>query len=212
MDEIQSSYPQRLNLHELIVQETALLAEILENEGEILPEIEIALKTSQKDLQYKIDAYHQVMERLALEVEYRSKKAEHQKFIQKKCEAILEKMRESIKDVMLHHDKKRLTGKDIGFMLTRTKPSISLKEGKTLEDIPDLLKRQKIQVYLDKEVILKLYQTDPETFLSLYEKVLSIEPSYALKKFENLKSRKDLSDERESTLGRDLPSHEVSES
>lgn len=101
-------------------------SQIEASKGEITPELETALTQTQVDLLSKIDAYHAVMERLDLSVEYWKRKEDDAKAVRKSLESAVDNFKERLKMTMLGMDQKTLVGDEIIFTLNPTRGKVEI--------------------------------------------------------------------------------------
>jgi hypothetical protein len=133
------------SLRSIVAQTKDIVAAIVENNGEITPEIEVALMVIEERTPAKIDAYAVVMERMEMESKYWAEKAEYYKRVSNSCKNVREKLRENIKYAMEQLGTKELMGRDVRFRLSSSTPKLVINE-----DI------------LDREYLKTEYVTSPD--------------------------------------------------
>lgn len=179
-----------MNLIQILDNEHSLLKQILENEGEIFPELEALVRENSLLLTTKIDAYSKVMDRLKLEMEYRKQKLQKETEVYDGCEKTLERMKSCLKVAMQVSGKDELKGKDIRFKLVKSKPSMELRAGLEFKDCPKSFIRTKVVESLDKEAILNLAKSGQ--FKREIGLLIDFRENYALRIYPNTQDRKEL--------------------
>lgn len=125
-------------LLELLSNEQTILNSIIEAEGEILPDFEHVMKENKLALHYKIDAWDSVLERLDQEIELWKRREEEIYRVRKKIEACADRMRESLKQAMEHHEITELNGSWSRFKLVIGAPKVEVIKEPTQEQLSDL--------------------------------------------------------------------------
>lgn len=118
MSENNKSLPQLVQTSQVLIQA------LLESNGEITPEIEAALIEVDVKLPQKIDNYQAVLDRLDMESEYWSARAESFAKMAKGCKSAKERLKDSLKFAMKALETDELIGNDCRFKLSNSKPKM----------------------------------------------------------------------------------------
>lgn len=180
--------PTQLTLADLLASEAALIAMIVDKEGEITPELDEAFKTSELCVRKKIDSYAYVIERLEAEALFRSNRAKHEKDIQARLENVAERMREGLKFAMRQHNRTELKGELIRYSLAKSKPSVELRPEISPQEIPDKYKRIKVEV--DKTRVLEDWVNGSSVVKEDIAHSFEIKESVSLRKYDNTQAKR----------------------
>lgn len=101
---------------------------ILDNSGEITPEIENALQVVEASLTQKADQYSFLIERLEFESEYWKAKAQEFNKIAQACTTARERMKDRIKVAMNILGLEEINGKDVRFKLQKSNPKLVIED------------------------------------------------------------------------------------
>jgi hypothetical protein len=99
---------------------------IIENFGELTPEIIEKFTINQIETKEKLDAYDVIMDRFELNEQYFKQKADSINVISKAFKVARETMRERLKAFMLEKNLYEIKGSDVRFIITDTQPSLKL--------------------------------------------------------------------------------------
>lgn len=117
------------SLSELLKEEHTLLEAIVENEGEILPDLEKTLKENKDLLSSKVESYSMLIDRLDKETELFKAKEDEFKFARQSLEKTRKRIWESLKEAMRFNDMEELRGQTVRLRLKRSQPIIEILEG-----------------------------------------------------------------------------------
>lgn len=142
------------NLYEIIQQTTNVIQAIMENGGELTPELEQALSNIQLQYAEKVDGYQFFIERVEKEKEYWQEKAEYYFKIAQSLDVLRSKLRNNIKQAMLILQQDVAKGNDTKFKLVNHKPKLiideTLLEPKWIMEVKTLVPdREKIRACLE---------------------------------------------------------------
>lgn len=181
-------------LKQNLSNENLLLYAILDGEGEITPEIEQALIDTERSLESNVDWYFHFKKRLESEMEYRKANADRERAIQRRIEEMVERLDESLKENMIQHHKKEISGIDYRFCLSKTKPKIELRGGVSIDELPTSLVRTKLIRELDKELVREVLDGDDALMNKFFQKV----EGYSLRSYPNTRSPKQIDNSKRS--------------
>ena len=112
----------------LVTKSQSITNQIIENGGELTPELEEQLDNVTLDVGEKIDNYNFVMERIKIEETYWKSKADQMTRIARGCKNMRDRMKTSIKEAMKAMDTKEVEGFNYRFKLTNVKPKLIVDE------------------------------------------------------------------------------------
>lgn len=163
------------SMAELTSYSVYLNQEIINNMGEITPEIEQALIDLDIKTKDKVDAYSYAMEKMELEAQYWKEKAEAAMRICKAFTTSRERMNTILKNRMLVDGNNELLGNSAKFKLVPLKPKMMIDE-KFLED-----------KFYREEVLKKVDRSLIEDAIKQGEAVagVTLEPVFALRQLNN---------------------------
>lgn len=113
-------------LYEITNNSRDIVVKLMENGGELTPELEEELKNIEVVLSHKIDAYQEVIRRAEHEVDYWKQREDEAKSVRKSCENIVDKLKSYIKHGMITLQRQELVGQYARFFLKRSKPSLKI--------------------------------------------------------------------------------------
>lgn len=122
---------------------------LIENEGEITPDLEERLNQLQIDLPEKVDAYVFIMEALEAQEAMYKKRAEFFSRLAKSHSGTRERIKERIKFLMQQGNKDEVLGNDYRFKLSPSKPSLKV----NTELLPAKFTREVVLFEVDKKAI-----------------------------------------------------------
>lgn len=137
-------------LLELVTAGQNMTRSIIENGGELTPDLEKALSMVEIEVPAKIDQYVEVLDRLDMEEVYWKSKAKERTAIAKGCANASKRLRDTLRSTMKVFDFKEIFGNDYRFLLTTSAAKLVV-ENESL--IPQEFKMQVTEWVLDKEKI-----------------------------------------------------------
>ena len=141
---------QNKSLALIVAQSSTIVQSIIENGGELSPELEAELEESAKDVQTKAEAYAVIWERMEAEAELWKRKAEEMSRIAKSCLSVREKLKERLAWAMQELDVKEITADSYRFKLAKTSGSLEILD----EDaVPADFKSEKVSTVIDKKAL-----------------------------------------------------------
>lgn len=149
---------------------------ILENQGEMSPELEKRLEFNTTALMSKVDNYVFIEDHLEMNANYWKDKAEACKAVAARYEHAQEKLRNRIKLVMTEMGRKELLGEHYRYYLAQYKPKVVISQP---EKIPSECKMVIQELVPDKDKIKSLLEEGFEV------PGASLEPVFALRLAEN---------------------------
>lgn len=112
----------------LVSEMHSILAEIINAEGELTPELEAMFDSVSSDLAIKADGYAFFMDRLKNEADFWKAKADGYYKVSQSCKNLRERLNDSIKNAMRVLDKTEIEGNDMRFVLSKLENKISIDE------------------------------------------------------------------------------------
>lgn len=183
-------------LPDLLEEQRELLNLLGEDDGEMIPILERALAENEALLKAKIDAYAYLIKRFKNEVEFRKRESQKEKLISRVCENKIARIESNLKAFMAEHNKSELMGLKDGFITyLAPQPSIELKEGIELDDVPNEFKRLKTILELDKLAVQKALKEGGQVVQDMLRKyfdfristIIKAKPNTEMKKLEKKK-------------------------
>lgn len=138
-------------LKELVLDSSAIAQQLIENNGELTPELETALTENIQNLPSKIDGCQAVLERLENEAAYWKAKSDEFLAVSKTVSNTRERLRDYIKVTMLSNGVKELKGLDTRMCLQNSKPKLLIEESR----LPEEYKRQVVSIEIDRDKIIQ---------------------------------------------------------
>lgn len=120
------------SLYDLTSESLDLTQKIIENGGELTPELEKQLVINETNLACKVDNYVTFVERLEMEESYWRKKAAECDTIARGYSKANARLRDNIKNVLLASGKDEIKGNDYRYKLTASQPSLVIDDEKTI--------------------------------------------------------------------------------
>lgn len=136
------------SLPELVRQANLIEQQILDNEGEITPEIEAILDEVSTALIQKADGYSVMIDRSKLAAEYWSNEAKKLQAVSRSCKNFGERLKDRIKMTMLESEKIEISGSNQTFKLSKIAPRLVIDDQDSLP--PKYLKEIKV-IEVNKE-------------------------------------------------------------
>jgi hypothetical protein len=165
------------SLSTIVSEMSVIVSAIIENGGELTPELESAFDNVGTDLATKCDGYAVFMERLETEADYWKAKADSYSKVSKSCKALKERLNDNIKFAMRTLNTDEVKGGDVRFKLSKLAPKVVLNE----EKIPQEYKMQVTEWVPDKERI----KVDLQNGCAI--EGAGLEDVYSLRKYANKK-------------------------
>jgi hypothetical protein len=128
----------------------ALENEILDNGGELTPELELSLEITEKNLIEKVDKYVYLIDRLEMGAEFFKAKQEEAAKLKKSYESTIDNLKERLKFAMKTLNTNELRGLEYCYKLAKSKPKVKIENP---ESLPMEFVREKISYEPDKEKI-----------------------------------------------------------
>ena len=135
--------PQNPTLSNIVLESTQILQEIIENGGELTPELEIMMQEKNIQLAGKVDAYAYVWEEMDMRYDQFKKKADEFMRIARSCRKVRDSLKERMAWAITEMGKDSVEGEDYRFKLAKT-------VGKLVIDV-----EKDIPVAFVKEIIVK---------------------------------------------------------
>jgi len=151
----------------LMRESDRLMQSIVENAGEITPEIETEIDVNAASISLKIDKYNFILERIDKEIEFFDCKERQMKTIKKSFESTKQQIRNRIKDIMLSKGIKELIGKEYKFVLSESQPKLIVDES----ILPSEYKMQVVSYESDKDLIKDAIKSGKQIIGAIFEKV-----------------------------------------
>jgi len=151
----------------------ALENQILDNGGELTPELELSLEINEKNLIEKVDKYVYLIDRLEMGAEFFKAKQEEAAKLKKSYESTIDNLKERLKFAMKTLNTNELRGLEYSYKLAKSKSKVKIEN---LESIPMEYVREKISYEPDKEKIFAALE------IGLQIPGATLEDSYSLRK------------------------------
>lgn len=119
-----------MSLHESVKDSHSLELAIIENGGELTPELEASLTQISLDVAESVDRTHFALDRIENAVGYWKAKAAEYKKIADSLDTAHDRMKNYIKAVMADSGKSDLVGVEVRYKLSRAKPKVVIDEDK----------------------------------------------------------------------------------
>lgn len=116
----------RVTLPALVAQANFITERLIENEGEVTPELDELLTIHTSQLAQKVDSYAVVMERLESEAEYWRKKSQDMAAKAKAMTNAQERIKDQLKAAMQILSLEQLAGEHFSFKLSKSRPKLSI--------------------------------------------------------------------------------------
>lgn len=150
---------------------------LIENEGEITPELEERLNQIQIDLPEKVDAYIFIMDALEAQESLYKKKADFFSTLARAHGNTREKIKGRVKYLMQESKRDEICGNDYRFKLSPSKPALKINP----DLIPAKFTREQVEIVIDKPAIEKAIVAGEEVPGAHFETSVSLR-IYANKK------------------------------
>ena len=105
-------------LYEITNNSRDIVVKLMENGGELTPELVEELKNIEVVLSHKIDAYQEVIRRAEHEAYYWKQREDEAKSVRKSCENIVDKLKSYIKHGMITLQRQELVGQYARFFFS----------------------------------------------------------------------------------------------
>jgi hypothetical protein len=134
----------------LMIQEyNSLMEAVVQNEGQLTPEIESELTKLNELIPEKAAGYAFVIDKLESDAEHFKRKAQEFSAIAKSISSVQSRMKQLIKDGMISMDMKELVAGDEIFYISKSKSALEIDES-TLDDSFKMIVQETVP---DKEMI-----------------------------------------------------------
>lgn len=137
-------------LHSLLALSNEVGLKLLESGGEITPDIESHLQITEQQLPQKVDSYSFVLDRLDADAAFFQMLAEEYKEKAKHLKDAHQRLKDRLKDLMLHHGVMELKGERHKFKLSPSRSAIEI-ENEAL--VPREFKIQVVTEKVNKEAL-----------------------------------------------------------
>lgn len=137
------------SLLSLIAENKSLLAEVIENGGELPDDLAAKIFASEKSIQEKADNYAVFIDQLKAEIEFFKDKAKEFRAVAKSLENLDANIKERMKYAMEELGKDEIIGDVYRFKLSSAQPRLELDESK----IPADFKKTTVTIEADKDSI-----------------------------------------------------------
>lgn len=128
------------SLRELVSISTSIETALIENGGELTPEIEAALAVKDMQLPEKVDGYSLVMDRMASVADFYAQKAELFLRLSKAAESVIEKCKDNLKFAMTELKVDELQGHDFKFKLQNSAPAVIIEDESKISESYKVIK------------------------------------------------------------------------
>lgn len=115
-------------LSEIVKETNALTQHILDNGGELSPELEEALLKVDLSMAVKIEGYAHLISRMEMEASYFSAKAQALSRIARSHERVVDRLWQRIKEAMIETERTELEGETVVYKLIKGKPKLIINE------------------------------------------------------------------------------------
>lgn len=134
-----------MTLPALLIESHRIILSLIENEGEVTPELEALMAETHFKLAEKVDRYAYVLEMLETqEIWYRSKAHEFS-HMAARLEANRQKMKDRMKEMMVAINQNELSGNEVRFKLINGKGHIEIDPNTDPKDVPAPFRREKFE-------------------------------------------------------------------
>ena len=137
-------------LNELITNSSNTINKIIENGGELTPELSAEMETLETALETKVDNYALFMDRLKNEITYFKSKSKEFTTVEKTLKNLDANLKDRIKYAMGEMKKTELRGDNYRFKLSDTAGKLVISDEKL---IPDKYKTETVIVEIDNETM-----------------------------------------------------------
>jgi hypothetical protein len=132
-----------------LINEAHLLEQaIIELDGEITPEIEEMIKINEQNLPTKVEQYAFLMKRMDALSSFYKERAEFFNRANKSCQSLNTSLKERMKNVLLAHDMKEVSGAETRFVISRTSGKLIIGDE---SQIPESYKTVKQSIDVNSE-------------------------------------------------------------
>jgi len=116
----------------ILRQAELLERKLIENHGELTPEMEALISATGTELMKKVDGLAYFLDSMSAKADFWKKKAEEFDRYQRACENAVARIRENVKFSMVMSGTNEITGKDFRFVVTPSNPSLRILNAKDL--------------------------------------------------------------------------------
>lgn len=116
------------NLSEIVADANAITQSILDNQGELSPELEAQLNHVELSLASKVEGYAHLISRWEMEADYFAAQAATLSKIAKAHTKAVDTLWTRIKETMLELDVSEVAGESVVYKLSRAKPKLVINE------------------------------------------------------------------------------------
>lgn len=141
---------QKKSLVSIVSDTNDIVSQLIENGGELPPDLEEKFLINKNELAVKTDSYAYMLERLELEESYWKAKANDMALISKSLKGLRERLKDRLKYALSNLEEKEIKGDDYRFKLSNAKGKLVIDDEKI---ISDEYKYQKVSMELDKDKI-----------------------------------------------------------
>lgn len=136
-------------LFQIVAENHQLMSDIMENGGEVTPEIEKRFKELGSELVQKVDNYVELMARLDSEADHFKKREQEMKNAKITMQNIQKRLRDAVLSALDSLNQKEVQGDTYRIMIAKTKPKIEYVES----NIPDAYFNEVVERKLNKKMI-----------------------------------------------------------
>lgn len=166
----------------IVAQSSTIVQSIIENGGEISPELEAELEESAKDVQNKAEAYAVIWERMEAEAELWKKKADEMSRIAKSCLSVREKLKERLAWAMQELDTSEIVADSYRFKLAKTSGSLVITDQ---NKVPSKFLTEETRIVVDKKELKEFLASSSNDGKSDFGAHIEFKPS--IRKYANTK-------------------------
>lgn len=123
-----------MNLVEIVNQAARIEEMLIENGGELTPEIQELLSINEVLLPEKVDKYNAIIERMDNLGDYYEKKVLFYERIYKSAINLKNSLKDNMKSAMLSLGVEEMKGEDVKFKLSKTNPRLIITDEKKIAD------------------------------------------------------------------------------
>lgn len=140
-------------LLDIQIRRDSLLTKIMENHGEITPEIELELNQIDFAQTSKIESYCNLLDRLENEITFWKEKQNRIKTLTQRLQQTIDNLKERLKGFMISNGHKTISGTETQITCYNSKPRVLIDDDCDMTKVPFEFIRTKLEI--DKEAVRK---------------------------------------------------------
>ena len=158
-------------LMSILRQAELLERKLIENHGELTPEMEALISATGTDLMKKVDALAYFLDSMEAKAEFWKAKAQEFERYFKACSNSVARIKENVKFSMVMGNTNEIMGKDFRYVLTPSNPSLRILNA---NDLPEEFMETVVQKIPKKELIKRTIKEGKEVPGAVLDEVVSL--------------------------------------